>query len=82
MGWQTSRELLEEIQEAHKRLVTGDIDAVKAHAEARLLGAAAKVLNIQLDHAKATQRLIEGSDVLPDFKIGGGDTKARKQSAA
>lgn len=75
MAWKSSTELLAEIHGAHARLVTNETDAVKAHAEARLLGSAAKVLAIQLEHAKATQRLQEGSDILPSFQIGDGIAK-------
>lgn len=84
MAWRNSHELLNDIQAAHERLVADETDAAKAHAEARLLGSAAKVLNIQLEHAKATQRLEQGSDVLPGFTIGGAAEAAakRKPSAA
>lgn len=69
MGWDTSTGLLADIHEAHGRLKSGTSDAVIAHAEARLLATATKLLATQLDHAKATKRLREGSDVLPAFKV-------------
>lgn len=70
--WDTSRDLLEEIHNAHKRLKNKETDAVSAHAEARLLGAATRVLAVSLEHARLTGRLIEGSAELPgmDLMIG------------
>ena len=77
MIWTTSNELLHEVQQAYQRLASGESDAVKAHAEARLLGVAAKVIGIQLDHARLTQRLVEGSDVIPIFRLSAGEDKPK-----
>lgn len=69
--WRTSHELLDTIHEAHGRLKRGDTDAATAHAEARLLGAATRVLAINLDHARLTNRLREGSALLPTMELSG-----------
>ena len=59
-----------EIEEAHTRLVSGKSAVDQAHAEARLFGAACKTLDIQLAHARMTGRLEQGSDLLPDVRLG------------
>jgi len=69
IGWASSTELLAEIQDAHQRLVEGDSDAAQAHAEARLLATAAKVIGIQLEHAKLTKRFRDGDTAIPEFGI-------------
>jgi hypothetical protein len=63
--WNSSQELLETIHDAHERLRRNETDAITAHAEARLLGAATRVLAIGLEHARLTGRLKEGMDSLP-----------------
>lgn len=70
MMWNSSHELIETIHEAHERLKRKETDAITAHAEARLLGAATRVLAISLEHARLTNRLKEGSSELPDMGLG------------
>lgn len=74
--WTTLGELLEAVQGAQRRLVAGETPTDQAHAEARLLGTAAKILGVRLEHARLTGRLEQGSDALPDVRItGGGDRR-------
>jgi hypothetical protein len=68
--WNSSRDLLKTIHEAHSRLKNKETDALTAHAEARLLGAATRVLAVSLEHARLTNRLVEGSATLPAMAIG------------
>lgn len=68
--WSSASELMETIRDATDRLVSGETSVDEAHAEARLLGTAGKVIGLQLDHARLTGRLQQGSDVLPDFRFG------------
>ena len=71
--WKTSQELLATIHDAHERLKAKETDAISAHAEARLLGAATKVLAISLEHARLTGRLVEKCAELPVMKFGKDD---------
>ena len=73
--WTSSTDLLKSIHEAHSRLCSGDIAVDAAHAEARILSTAAKVMLIQLEHAKTTGRLEQGSDELPAFRVSEGKRK-------
>jgi hypothetical protein len=68
--WKTSQELLETIHDAHGRLKLNETDAATAHAEARLLSAATKVLAISLEHARLTGRLKQESSELPGMTLG------------
>jgi hypothetical protein len=68
--WNSSHDLLSTIHEAHGRLKSKETDAITAHAEARLLGAATRVLAISLEHARLTNRLVEGSALLPIMSLG------------
>lgn len=72
--WTSSHDLLKTIHEAHGRLKSKETDAITAHAEARLLGAATRVLAISLEHARLTGRLIEGSASLPIMSLEADDT--------
>lgn len=72
--WSSSQELLEAIHDAHDRLRTNQTDAMTAHAEARLLGSATKVMAITLEHARLTNRLKEGDSMLPVTLIQGSGT--------
>lgn len=76
--WANSTELLETIHDAHTRLKTGVTDAISAHAEARILGAATRILAITLEHARLTGRLEQGSTVLPLMTI---DANAQERAA-
>jgi hypothetical protein len=67
--WMSSRDLLQSVHDAHERLRKGETPVDQAHAEARILGTAAKVMGIQLDHARITGRLEQGSDELPAFRL-------------
>lgn len=68
--WKTTADLLADVQDARRRLLAGKATVEQAHAEARLLGTAAKVLGLRLDHARLTGRLIADSDLLPDVRLG------------
>lgn len=76
--WANSTELLETIHDAHTRLKTGVTDAISAHAEARILGAATRILAITLEHARLTGRLEQGSTLLPLMTI---DANAQERAA-
>ena len=67
--WKSSTDLLATIRDAHDRLVAGTTPVDQAHAEARILGTAAKVIALQLDHARMTGRLTQGDATLPAFEI-------------
>ena len=69
MAWKNTDELLESIQQSTKRLVGGETPVDEAHAEARLLGVAAKIMALRLDHARMTGRLKQGSSLLPDMDL-------------
>jgi hypothetical protein len=71
--WHNSQDLLESIHDAHHRLKSKETDAITAHAEARLLGAATRVLAVSLEHARLTNRLVEGSAELPGMRLAGGE---------
>ncbi len=68
--WKNSNELLATIHDAHQRLKNKDTDPISAHAEARLLGAATRVLAISLEHARLTERLKSGDAELPVMTLG------------
>jgi hypothetical protein len=67
--WNTTSELLFAIYDAHHRLVEKKTDVVTAHAEARLLNAATKLLAVNMEHARLTGRLTKGSRSLPTIGI-------------
>jgi len=69
--WKSTEELLTSIHKATERLNRGDIPVDEAHAEARLLTVAAKIIGIRLDHARMTGRLNQGSPNLPDMVLSG-----------
>lgn len=69
MDWANTQELLESIRSATDRLVGGEASVEEAHAEARLLGVASKILAIRLDHARLTGRLTQGDPSLPDVRL-------------
>ena len=69
MGWKTTDELLRSVRNATDRLVSGKTPVDEAHAEARLLGVATKVIALRLDHARLTGRLQQGSKRLPDILL-------------
>lgn len=68
--WNSSQDLLDTIHSAHERLKNKETDAMTAHAEARLLSAATRVLAVSLEHARLTSRLQEGSAILPAMLLG------------
>lgn len=70
--WKSSLELLATIHDAHERLKSKETDATTAHAEARLLTAATRVMAVSLEHARLTGRLVEGSEMLPPMGLGTG----------
>lgn len=68
--WKTSTEIREAIETSHQRLLKGDSNTATASAEARLFGLTLKLLAVEMEHARRTGRLKEGSDVLPSFRSG------------
>lgn len=68
--WKNSNDLLAAIHDAHQRLKSKETDAISAHAEARLLSSATRVMAISLEHARLTSRLREGSAELPIMSLG------------
>lgn len=67
--WKSSNDVLSAIQAAHDSLRAGEIQVDEAHATARLLGCAVRLMDTQLEHARLTGRLQQGSEVLPMFEI-------------
>lgn len=67
MGWKTTTDILDDIHGTLQRLRAGG-DRDQAHVECRAYHAAAKVLAIELEHARLTSRL--QGDVLPGVKVG------------
>lgn len=67
--WRNSAELLATIHDAHRRVKDRETEPDAAHAEARLLGAATKVLAISLEHARLTNRLTDGNADLPTMNF-------------
>lgn len=67
--WNSSSDLLSTIHDAHQRLITKETDAISAHAEARLLNSATRLLAISLENARLTGSLAEGSRILPSLDI-------------
>ena len=67
--WSTMGDLLADIQTSYAKLTAGEIQPDQAHAEARMLGTAAKVLGVRLEHARLTGRLEQSSAELPDVVI-------------
>jgi len=68
-SWKTASDLMDAVHESHKRLIEGKTDVSQAHAEARQLSVAAKIIDIQITHARLTNRLETGSSSLPPLKI-------------
>ncbi len=68
--WKSSQDVLAAIQRAHDALRAGELPVGEAHAAARLLGGAVRLLDTALEHARLTGRLEQGSDVLPEFRLG------------
>lgn len=69
MAWNSSSDLLEAIHDAHHRVKTKETEVEAAHAEARLLASATRLLDITLEHARLTGRLKEGDAVMPGMKF-------------
>lgn len=65
--WQSSREIMDAIEASHTKLLNGESTGEHAHVEARLFGNALKLLAIELEHARLTGRLRDGSEDLPAF---------------
>ncbi len=70
-AWGTTRALLADVQDALRRLRSGESSVEQAHAEARLLATAQRVVLVELEHARLSGRIEQGSDVLPDVRLGG-----------
>ena len=68
--WNSSTDVLSDIQATFESLRTGELAVDQAHAAARLLGGAVRTLDTMLEHARLTGRLAQGSDVLPGFVVG------------
>ena len=74
--WTSSKDVLAAIQRSLSALEGGTIKVDEAHAAARLLGGAVRLMDTTLEHARLTGRLEQGSDVMPQFSLDGGK-KAR-----
>lgn len=68
--WKSSADLLVASQSALEALRAGRIATDEAHASARLIGGAVRLMDTMLEHARLTERLVKGSDELPAFKMG------------
>lgn len=69
--WRSSKDVLVAIQRAHDALRSGELPVDQAHAAARLLGGAVRLMDTALEHARLTGRLEQGSDALPEFRLAG-----------
>lgn len=67
--WKSSQDVLAAIQRAHDALRDGSLGVNEAHAAARLLGGAVRLMDTALEHARLTGRLEQGSDLLPEFRL-------------
>lgn len=67
--WGSSGDLLREIHEAQQRIKMRETDAGSAHAEARLIGAAIKLLDLSMEYSRLTMRLREDCTSLPDIPL-------------
>ena len=68
--WDSSKDIMGAIESSFTKLLNGDSTAEHAHVEARLFGNALKLLAIELEHARLTGRLRDGSTDLPVFTRG------------
>jgi len=68
--WGTTGALLADVHDAIRRLRAGESSVDQAHAEARLLGTAQRVVLVELEHARLSGRIEQGSDVLPGVRLG------------
>jgi hypothetical protein len=68
--WRSSDDLIEEIQNSFRRLRDGESSVEAVRAEAQLFKNATKMLDLQMEHAKATGRLEAGIADLPGFTFG------------
>jgi len=57
--WKSTSEIMSAIQSTHERLVTGKIDVAQARAEANALKAACKLLQLQVEVARARGNLAD-----------------------
>jgi len=69
MSWKSSTDVLAAIHQTREDLRAGTIQTDQAHAEARLLGGAVRLLDTSLEHARLTGRLVQGSPSLPRFTL-------------
>lgn len=67
--WKSSNDVLAAIQRSHDDLRSGKMPVDEAHASARLLGGAVRLLDTALDHARLTGRLRQSEDILPGFRF-------------
>ena len=68
-NWRSSTDVLAAIQRSHDDLRQGKMPVDEAHAAARLLGGAVRLLDTALDHARLTGRLKQGDERLPGFRF-------------
>ena len=80
--WRSSRDVLTAIQRAHDALRSGELPVDQAHAAARLLGGAVRLMDTALEHARLTGRLEQGSDALPEFRLAGRRAFGGRMTAA
>jgi hypothetical protein len=71
--WRTTGELMTDVQDALVRLRDGTSSVDQAHAEARLLATAQRVVLVELEHARLSGRIEQGSDLLPGVRLGSGE---------
>lgn len=67
--WESSADLMAAIQDNAEQLTCGEVTVQEARVLVYSYRAAAKVLELELDLAKATGRLKAGDDSLPGFKF-------------
>jgi len=73
MSWKTTGELLADIHETLRGLRAGETTVDEAHAAARTLAVAQRVIMVQLEYARLSGLIEQGSDMLPDVWLGGGE---------
>lgn len=66
--WATSDDLMAELQTLYAGLRGGDIPVEEARAAGNMLKQAVKVVELELEHARLTGRIKDGSKGLPGFE--------------
>ena len=66
----SSDDVIEAIERTLARLDAGEISVEEARASGNLLKGAIKAIELEMEHAMETGRLLQGSNALPMFRRG------------